>query len=472
VFYLTYLRRELRRRARQTLITATGLAIGIGLVVTITAAASGVRNAQATVLHALYGIGTDITVTTDPPPPPKPGSPDATGFGLTPGRDAQHLDLLGLPPGLGLLDQASVARVAKLTGVASASGGLTLVNQKLTVPSAGSLGPDGRPPAGALPTTSTVDGVDVTGTGLGPLASGSLDAGRTLAAADAAADVAVVDSSYAKANSIEVGSTVTVAGTKFTVVGISRQPSGGGAADVYIPLRRAQQLARFQHLPDLTGRVDTIYVAARNASAIDTVRREIGRQLPTATVTSSASLAGAVSGSLASAARLATQLGRWLAVAALLAAFAVASLLTVASVTRRVREFGTLKALGWRSRRIVAQLLGESAVTGLLGAAVGTALGVAGAALVTAVAPTLSATVAQNPGSAPPQNISINGSGMHKQVAEGATHTVAVHLTAPVTGTAIAAAVALAIAGALLAGALGGWRAARLRPAEALSRVA
>jgi hypothetical protein len=32
-------------------------------------------------------------------------------------------------------------------------------------------------------------------------------------------------------------------------------------------------------------------------------------------------------------------------------------------------------------------------------------------------------------------------------------------------------AVALAIGGGLLAGALGGWRAARLRPAAALSRV-
>ena len=49
---------------------------------------------------------------------------------------------------------------------------------------------------------------------------------------------------------------------------------------------------------------------------------------------------------------------------------------------------------------------------------------------------------------------------------------MAVHLTAPVTITAIVLAVALAIAGALIAGSFGGWRAARLRPAEALGRVA
>ncbi len=45
------------------------------------------------------------------------------------------------------------------------------------------------------------------------------------------------------------------------------------------------------------------------------------------------------------------------------------------------------------------------------------------------------------------------------------------HLTAPVTVDAILAAVVLAIAGGLIAGAFGGWRAARLRPAAALARV-
>jgi putative ABC transport system permease protein len=471
MFFLTYLRRELWRRMRQTIAIALGLAVGIGLVITITAAATGVRNAQAAVLHALYGIGTDVTITTEPPPPPKPGSPQASDFGLTPGPAAQQLDVLGLPPGLGLLDASSVASVARLRGVAAAAGGLTLVNQKLTVPSVGSLGPDGRPPASAFPTTSTVDGVDPAHTALGPFASVEISSGRTLATTDSTANVAVVDSTYAMANNLTVGSAVTIAKTDFSIIGIVRQPHGGGAADVYVPLARAQALARFQGLANLTNKVDTIYLAAVNASAITAVQKDIATLLPSATVTSSASLANAVTGSLAGAANLASQLGRWLAVAALIAAFAVASLLTMAAVARRTREFGTLKALGWRSRRIVAQLIAESVVTGVIGAVAGTATGFGGAALVGVLAPKLSATVAQNPGSTPPQNVSINDSGMHRQIAEGATHTIVVHLSAPVTVTAIALAVTLAIAGGLIAGSLGGWRAARLRPAQALGRV-
>src|SRR5580704_14337676 len=66
MFFLTYLRRELRRRMRQAAFIAIGLAIGIGLVITVIGASSGVQAAQAKVLRALYGIGTDLTVTTKP----------------------------------------------------------------------------------------------------------------------------------------------------------------------------------------------------------------------------------------------------------------------------------------------------------------------------------------------------------------------------------------------------------------------
>jgi putative ABC transport system permease protein len=47
-----------------------------------------------------------------------------------------------------------------------------------------------------------------------------------------------------------------------------------------------------------------------------------------------------------------------------------------------------------------------------------------------------------------------------------------VTLSAPVTVSVIGLAVLLALAGGLIAGSFGGWRAARLRPAAALARVA
>src|SRR5258708_29819593 len=65
-FFVKYLGRELGRRARQATVIALGLALGIGLVITVSAAAAGVKNAQAGVLHSLYGVGTDITITQRP----------------------------------------------------------------------------------------------------------------------------------------------------------------------------------------------------------------------------------------------------------------------------------------------------------------------------------------------------------------------------------------------------------------------
>src|SRR6266705_5860988 len=64
--FVTYLVRELRRRMRQAVFIALGLALGVGLVITVTAASAGVKNAQGTVLHALYGVGTSLTVTKAP----------------------------------------------------------------------------------------------------------------------------------------------------------------------------------------------------------------------------------------------------------------------------------------------------------------------------------------------------------------------------------------------------------------------
>jgi putative ABC transport system permease protein len=205
------------------------------------------------------------------------------------------------------------------------------------------------------------------------------------------------------------------------------------------------------------------------------VQREVSSLLPGDTVTTAASLASQVTGSLSSASKLANDLGRWLSILVLVAAFAVASLLTLAAVARRVREFGTLKALGWRSRRIIAQVMGESLITGGLGGAAGVGLGFAGAAIITAIAPKLTAVI---PDSAGPRFVTAGGragvgaGGGPQFFAPTATHALSVPMSASVTTAAVVAAVLLAIAGGLLAGSFGSWRIARLRPADALARVA
>jgi len=460
-FFVTYLLRGLRGRVRQVVIVAVGLAVGVAALVTLTAASTGVSGAQAAVLHSLYGVGTDISVTSAA----SSGGSGSSGSsqGMITRADAGK-DFFRLPLGLGLLDSAALATISKMSGVAEVAGGLGLSETR-----AGPAPASGGPPS---LTSTSIDGVDVAHLKLGPYAAGTITSGRSFTAADAEADVAVVDAGYAAAHHLRVGSTITIAKTQFNVIGIISQPAASNPTNVFIPLGRAQAIAAYGGLHTLAGKLTAIYVSAASASAVPAVHSKIAALLPGATVTSSGDLASKVSGSLASATKLATDLGRWLAAAMLLAAFALAGLLTTAAVRRRVREFGTLKALGWRTRRIVAQIMAESLVTGVAGAAVGIGLGFVGAALIEAIAPTLTATVALNPGSTPPQGALINGGSLKTLTLPGGVHTISVQLHATVGATTILLAVVLAIGGAVLAGALGSWRAARLRPAHALVRVA
>jgi putative ABC transport system permease protein len=209
--------------------------------------------------------------------------------------------------------------------------------------------------------------VDLARPDIGPLSSTRIIAGRTFAAADAGAKVALLDAAYAQQQHLKVGSTITVAGAALKVIGIVSRPEGSAPSDAYIPLQRAQSLA------GLANQVNVIYVAAASAAEIDSLRQQISRMLPSATVTASGDIAGTITGSLSTASGLANDLGRWLAIAVLAAAFLMASLLTAGAVSRRVLEFGTLKALGWPSRRIIGQVMAEAIVMGIIGGALGVA---------------------------------------------------------------------------------------------------
>jgi putative ABC transport system permease protein len=484
MFFLTYLGRELRRRMRQSVVIALGLALGVGLVITVAAAAAGVKKAEGAVLSSLYGVGTDITVTKKPGVPkgsqnrisigaPAPGSkfgggPEQCINGKCHQLSGGTIDNL-TPTSNAPFSQTDVTGVARLHDVASAAGGLVLADTQITIPTQAH-------PNVAGPRSFNVDGIDTGHPGLGPYRNGKLKSGRGLAAADATSSVAVVDSSYATANKLKTGSTITIAKTKFKIVGIVSQPQGSGAPDVYIPLARAQALATTGpgSSTRLKNDVNTIYVSAASAADIATVQKEISNLMPGATVTTAQSLANQVTGSVSSTAKLANDLGRWLSVLVLIAAFAVASLLTVAAVSRRVREFGTLKALGWRGRRLVGQVMGESVATGIAGGAIGAGLGFAGAAIITKVAPKLSAQVSESTGQrffqavGGPGTGPVSGSG---PAGSTATHLVYVPLHASAGPAAVIAAVLLAVAGGLLAGMAGSWRIGRLRPAVALATV-
>ena len=297
---------------------------------------------------------------------------------------------------------------------------------------------------------------------------------------------------YAKTASKAVGDTVTIGGTDFKVIGIVAATGSGLHHRVQRlhPARcRPEALRRdrqdhlgLRHRPPRPSDIDQIKTDL-DQGAPDGDREHAGRprleRLRLARHARASSIAN---------------LGTWLSIIVLAAAFLIAILFTISGVTRRTREFGTLKAIGWSNRRIVGQVAGESVVQGLIGGVIGIAVGLLGVLVINLIAPTLhrqhqqrlrdAAGAGRRGGQR--RHGGTGAGGGRRRTAEaasaearsgGARHsrrsaTTDIALHAPVTSGSSSIAVGLAVLGGLLAGAIGGWRASRLRPAAALRSVA
>jgi len=505
--FWTYLRRELSNRRKQTVIVAVGMALAIALVIVVNSLAAGVRSAQATALESVYGVGTDITITQAAAAPTEGEEGQGPGrfeFGADEGETQDGSTVISqsrLSTGMGgsTFDASALDTAQAIDGVAAASATLSLTNTTFNgeLPDSSSSDASSAPTSGTDPGSSgggpgggfngaggsafdvdsfSVLGVDPSAEALGPLASIEVSSGRGLESSDAGTYVALLDSNYATSSDLAVGDTITIADTDFEIVGVvsSTSTSSDSASNVYIPLDVAQSLS------GLDGQVSTIYVQASSASAIDTVQAALQTALPDTTVNTESDLAETITGSLGTASSMIANLGTWLSVIVLAAAILIAALLTISGVTRRTREFGTLKAIGWSNGRVVRQVAGESLAQSLIGAAVGTIIGAVASLVISAVGITLSASGAsggtgQADAGSQPTGMPTGGAfggGMGGGMSTTAVTASDVTLTAPLNPTVILLAIALAVLGGLIAGAVGGWRASRLRPAEALRSIA
>src|SRR5438552_88673 len=350
---------ELRRRKGRTFLTALGLAVGVGLVVTVNALSTGLDNAQAQVLKPLTGVGTDMTVSRPIAISSSSGSSSGPGGfqSLSPTERAQlqkengstrlGLQNLGAPGTHFSSDQfvaaaqlsfaaSEVSTIGNLAGVSSAAGGLTLnaIHVEGTVPKqTQTQGAFGGPPQTQAQgprsvnfNSLTVSGVDQHHPELGAITSGQVTKGRYFRASSTSRE-AILNVSYANRKNLKVGDTITLGKKKFTVIGLATTPLGGQASDIYV------KLSQLQALSGRTGRVNTVYVRAKSSQQVGALARHIRQTFTGSSVTTAKDLADRVSGSLVDAKNLTNKLGTALEIVGLLPANILAALLPLRLVS-------------------------------------------------------------------------------------------------------------------------------------------
>jgi ABC-type lipoprotein release transport system permease subunit len=164
----------------------------------------------------------------------------------------------------------------------------------------------------------------------------------------------------------QVGDTIRLGGTTFRIVGIYETGDGLEDGAAVIPLQELQSLTLQSR------RVSMFYIKLRDPADADRLRTKIERRFPDLTLATTSGFVDQeqmlviIDGMAMGVAGLAVIIG----------GIVMANTLFM-SVFERTREIGLLRSLGWRRRRVLLLILGESIVLSLLGGVTGTALGVA-----------------------------------------------------------------------------------------------
>ncbi len=192
------------------------------------------------------------------------------------------------------------------------------------------------------------------------------------------------------ANTPAVGQDITIEGQSFLVVGVLDSVGASSLSNdddtAIVPVTTmAQRLTA----PASARMLSTIYVTARDDASISSAHQQITRALTVNHATTAAepgfsimTFQALLTAADTMTAVLTTLLSGLAGISLVVGGIGVMNIMLV-SVTERVREIGLRKALGATPALIRRQFLVEAGILGLLGGAMGVALGVGGAAILT-----------------------------------------------------------------------------------------
>jgi putative ABC transport system permease protein len=322
-FFTLMIKNPFRNRTRATL-AIIGIAIGIATIVALGMVTGGLQSSTQSTLKA---GSAEITVT-------KIGSGNFGSSG-------------------GVLDESLVTDLKNTNGVKDTAG-ILRVNSNVSTSSGGS----GFGSMGGF----LVNGIDSS-----KLALVGIDSVNGTIFTNGSSNEIIIGKTVAQNLNKTVGSTIDIYGTEFEVTGIFE--SGNFIYDT----GAFTSLSTLQNLTNNTGKVSYIQVKVNdnaNASQVSkTIQDERPNDLSATTAVDQANRINQSLGMIDTASWAISLL------AIVIGGVGVINTM-IMSVFERTREIGVLKAVGWKDRRILGMILGESIILTLVAAVVGIILGI------------------------------------------------------------------------------------------------
>jgi len=312
-----------RNRTRATL-AIIGIAIGIATIVALGMVTGGLQSSTQSTLKA---GSAEITVT-------KIGSGNFGSSG-------------------GILDESLITDLENTNGVKDTAG-ILRVNSNVSTSSGGS----GFGSMGGF----LVNGIDSS-----KLALVGIDSVNGTIFTNGSSNEIIIGKTVAQNLNKTVGSTIDIYGTEFEVTGIFE--SGNFIYDT----GAFTSLSTLQNLTNNTGKVSYIQVKVNDNANASQVSKTIQDERPNAlSATTAVDQANRINQSLG---MIDTASWAISLLAIVIGGVGVINTM-IMSVFERTREIGVLKAVGWKDRRILGMILGESIILTLVAAVVGIILGI------------------------------------------------------------------------------------------------
>ena len=255
-----------------------------------------------------------------------------------------------------MIQQSTVDELQNIGGVIDVAGELSYSESSSSQPSM-SQGGSGNPNGGDM--TNSILGIEAS-----KLSLAGIDELNGTAFEDNSKE-AIIGSQYAMMNNLSIGDNITIHNTEFEITGIYETGSMFADSTIYVPIDTLQNISECDEYTSVL--VKTAEDA--NDTIISDKIKDKFYDLSTLTSDEISSMMTNVTGILNTASLAVSGL------AIIVGAIGIINTMVI-TVYERTKEIGVLKSIGWKPRRILLMIMGETLVLTILSGIVGSVFGI------------------------------------------------------------------------------------------------